>query len=174
MPAITYMVEARTDALTGLLNRRAFNDLVSATPLQGSRSIILFDLDFFKALNDRHGHAFGDDVLRRFASVCRNSLRTQDIAARVGGEEFAVVLEGCPVERALVVGNRIRLSFAKQTILCGRERIRCTVRVGVYGSPFGETMTFEELYSTAGVTLYAAKEAGRNRVCRYRAEMQVA
>ncbi|PTW62205.1 diguanylate cyclase (GGDEF)-like protein [Breoghania corrubedonensis] len=166
-----HKVEARTDALTGLLNRRAFDDLVIARSPQGNMAIIIFDLDRFKVLNDDYGHAFGDAVLRRFASVCSASLRKQDVAARIGGEEFAVVLTDCTPERALVVANRIRLRFARQKIFCAAQLIRCTVSAGVCGCPPGEEIAIGAMFDAADTALYAAKKAGRNRVCRFDDEM---
>ncbi|MEI2386516.1 GGDEF domain-containing protein [Breoghania sp. JC706] len=172
--ARAHMVEARTDALTGLLNRRAFDDLVLAAAPRGNMAIIVFDLDRFKALNDQYGHAFGDVVLRRFAYVCGSSLRKQDVAARIGGEEFAVFLEDCTPERALVVANRIRLRFARQKIFCSTRAIRCTVSAGVYGCSVDVPTSISVMFDAADTALYAAKNAGRNRVCRYNEEMAAA
>lgn len=160
-----HRVEARTDVLTGLLNRRAFNDLFAKVPPVGPSAIILFDLDNFKMLNDRHGHAFGDDVIRRFGQVCADGLRKQDIAARLGGEEFAVVLRDCSSELAMEVANRIRRRFAEQGLINDSETIRCTVSAGVHASRPGEQIAIAEMMNAADAALYAAKKSGRNRVC---------
>ncbi len=160
-------VEARTDGLTGVLNRRAFDDFSQKREPKGDTVVVIFDLDFFKVVNDRCGHAFGDQVLRSFASVCSASLRNQDVVARIGGEEFAVVLEDCTVERAIVVANRIRLRFAKQKLACDGEQVRCTVSAGVCGSPPDEPRNIEVMLSGADTALYQAKQNGRNRVCHF-------
>ncbi|WP_415683627.1 GGDEF domain-containing protein [Breoghania sp.] len=160
-------MEARTDGLTGVLNRRAFDDLSRDSLPRGKTVVAIFDLDFFKDVNDRCGHAFGDLVLRTFASVCSANLRNQDVVARIGGEEFAVVLEDCTVERAIVVANRIRLRFARQKLSFEGERVRCTVSAGVCGSSPDEVVTIHTLLGGADTALYQAKQNGRNCVCQF-------
>jgi diguanylate cyclase (GGDEF)-like protein len=161
--ARTHHREARTDALTGLLNRRAIFDLYAERSLGAFTSVVVFDLDGFKAVNDGHGHAIGDEVLRRFASAIGDSVRSGDVAARLGGEEFALVLPHANMESALQVAERIRGAFADEAIETGNVVVRCTVSAGV--AMAGERgQPFEEVLRNADAALYAAKRNGRNRV----------
>jgi len=155
--------EAITDALTGLLNRRAVFDLFSGRDLPPFTSVVVFDLDGFKAVNDGHGHAVGDEVLRRFALTIRQGIRATDTAARFGGEEFALVLPRSDAESALQVAERIRRDFAEAAIEAGGAKLRSTVSAGVAtAGPKGQP--FEEVLRSADSALYAAKRDGRNRV----------
>jgi diguanylate cyclase (GGDEF)-like protein len=155
--------EAMTDALTGLLNRRAVFDMFSERDLPPFTSVIVFDLDGFKAVNDGHGHAVGDEVLRRFASAIKAGIRASDTAARLGGEEFALVLPRSDAESALQVAERIRRTFAEEAIETGGEELRSTVSAGV-ATAGGDGQPFEEVLRSADSALYAAKRDGRNRV----------
>ena len=161
--ARTHRREAMTDGLTGLLNRRAVFDLFSERGLPPFTSVVVFDLDGFKAVNDGHGHAIGDEVLRRFALAIRQGIRGVDTAARLGGEEFALVLPRSSPESALQVAERIRGAFAEEAYETGGEALRCTVSAGV--ATAGENgQPFEEVLRNADTALYAAKRDGRNRV----------
>ena len=155
--------EAMTDSLTGLLNRRAVFDMFSDRDLPPFTSVVVFDLDGFKAVNDGHGHAVGDEVLRRFTSAIKQGIRATDTAARLGGEEFALVLPRSDAESALQVAERIRRAFAEEAIETGGEALRCTVSAGV--ATAGEDgQPFEDVLRSADSALYAAKRDGRNRV----------
>ncbi|KKB11133.1 hypothetical protein VE25_14400 [Devosia geojensis] len=155
--------EAMTDPLTGLLNRRALFDRFGQEPLAGPIAVLLCDLDHFKSINDIHGHAAGDDVLRQFASTVRQLVGAQGVPARLGGEEFAVVLPGAGAPQAAVMGERIRATFAG----CGLETlagpVTCTVSIGVAVCEEPRD-GFETLLGQADAALYAAKRDGRNRV----------
>jgi diguanylate cyclase (GGDEF)-like protein len=155
--------EAMTDPLTGLLNRRALFDRFGQEPLAGPIAVLLCDLDHFKSINDIHGHAAGDDVLRQFASTVRQLVGAQGVPARLGGEEFAVVLPGAGAPQAAVMGERIRATFAD----CGLETlagpVTCTVSIGVAVCEEPKD-GFEALLGQADAALYAAKRDGRNRV----------
>ena len=152
---------AATDELTGLYNRRSF-ERVLAREVERSRrygvnaSLLLLDLDGFKTLNDTHGHAAGDRVLRYAAAMMCRHLRATDVPCRVGGDEFAIVLCDTPLADALAVAERIRAdvedAFARAAI---------TVSAGVASVPM-HAATAEKLIAKADHALYAAKGAGRN------------
>jgi len=155
--------EARTDPLTGLLNRRALFDLCGAAALEKSTAVLVFDLDHFKSINDLHGHSMGDEVLRRFARTMQTSLRAQDVAARLGGEEFAVILPASTPDVIMRVAERIRMGFATETFQTPSGPLRCTVSVGVaFAANEGEY--FDAVLSRADKALYLAKDSGRNHV----------
>ena len=152
--------------------RRAVPSAVDTSPHGRSRTrvsldrftgVLLFDLDHFKVVNDRYGHATGDEVLRRFALVMRQCLRTTDIAARLGGEEFAAVLPRSTAERAHQVAERIRKSLADLVVETDLGDMQCTVSVGI-AFPTGEGRMFEQVLGDADKALYRAKNSGRNRV----------
>ena len=153
--------QARSDPLTGLLNRRSLENQVNdlertATPY----SLAYGDLDHFKVLNDTHGHEAGDQALRLFSRVLRDSVRPADIAARYGGEEFVVVLPDCNVETATAVLERVRERLA--LALTNGRVPSFTVSFGLAASAAGDT--FDEIVALADHALLAAKSEGRNRV----------
>ncbi len=129
-------------------------------------SILLLDIDFFKRVNDTHGHAVGDEVLRRLATRAQETLRGSDIFGRWGGEEFIVLLPATPLSQAVEAGERLRLAIADLTFTGeGGRRFCITVSVGVAQLAPGETA--DTLTERADKALYAAKSAGRNRVLAY-------
>jgi diguanylate cyclase (GGDEF)-like protein len=159
---------ARTDGLTGIANRAAFFENAERVMERCRRdctpvSVLVFDLDCFKAINDTHGHAVGDDVLRRFCEVLAKALRSSDVFGRIGGEEFAVVLPGSGMEAACVCAERIRASFAKNCRCVADRQIDPTVSCGVSASADAE-QPLSVLLVDADIALYRAKAAGRNRV----------
>ncbi|RAZ74531.1 GGDEF domain-containing protein [Mesorhizobium atlanticum] len=159
--------EAQTDALTGLLNRRALFDLHGSMPVNAFTAVVVFDLDGFKAINDEFGHAAGDEVLKVFAEVLSAGLRSTDSVARMGGEEFAMVLKRTLPETAEATAERVRAVFAARIVQTEAGPLRCTVSAGfAFGSTDG--MSFEKVLSAADKALYAAKRAGRNRVLDFR------
>jgi diguanylate cyclase (GGDEF)-like protein/PAS domain S-box-containing protein len=161
-------LKAMTDPLTGLSNRRSF-DKALAQSVEAPASdlprgcLALFDLDHFKRINDLHGHATGDRMLVLFTAVLRGTVRGGDMIARLGGEEFAVLLEGATLEQARLVCERIRVRLAASE---GRsttgEVVRVTVSVGLASLPAGCTQ--DEAMRAADAALYRAKNAGRNRL----------
>lgn len=155
--------EARADALTGLLNRRALFDTMQAEPLRPGHAVVLFDLDNFKAINDRYGHAGGDEMLRRFAGVLRRNLRGGDLAARIGGEEFVLVLRGASPQLATGTAECIRSMFAAEKVETGKGLLSGTTSAGVALAGDGPE-SFEAALHRADVSLYRAKDGGRNRV----------
>ena len=154
--------EAMTDSLTGLHNRRALFDLAAETQFKQGVSVIMFDLDHFKRINDRFGHARGDDVLRDFATYLRQGMQAGDIAARLGGEEFCLILKAHDSRAPMEVAERIRAGFARGAPL-SPEFGSPTVSAGVATSQTGEE-GFEMLLRQADEALYVAKGNGRDRV----------
>ncbi|MGQ3293102.1 MAG: diguanylate cyclase [Shinella sp.] len=154
---------AMTDALTGLLNRRALFDRYGDVQVNEHTAAIAFDLDSFKSVNDRHGHAAGDTVLKVFADVLRDVSGTSACIARLGGEEFVVVLDRTLPDRAHRIAERIREDFAAKLIPIGGRSITCTVSAGI---AFGNAgcLSFDSLLSNADNALYMSKRDGRNRV----------
>jgi diguanylate cyclase (GGDEF)-like protein len=154
--------EAMTDALTGLLNRRALFSTMKS-PLEPGAAVIMFDLDHFKSINDQLGHAAGDAVLEGFAVLVRGELRPSDVAARLGGEEFCIVLRDLSKRSAAGVAERIRAGFEAARFPTERGIADTTLSAGVAISGVdGEP--FETVLKRADDALYAAKAAGRNRV----------
>ena len=158
--------QALIDGLTGLANRRAAADALHAEAARAERletplSVVLADLDGFKDVNDVHGHAVGDAVLRVFAEVLRETLRESDVAGRWGGEEFLLLLPGADEEGAAQLAERVRVALAARDIP-GVVGLRVTASFGV-AEYAGETNT-EQLVAAADSALYAAKRAGKNRV----------
>ena len=156
------------DPLTGVLNRSAFlrRGLELAEHMQrtgGTVVAMMLDIDHFKSVNDRHGHAAGDAVLTTFASRMRDHLREDGLFGRFGGEEFAVLLTGVDAAAALVVAERLRLLASELIPLEDGRLLDITVSVGVASAPARMT-GLEQLLSQADVALYRAKAMGRNRV----------
>ncbi len=164
----TKAAEARTDVLTGLANRRAFDDKVAACfeEFQRSRrpvSLILGDIDHFKKFNDTHGHQTGDEVLRETARVLRESARESDFVARYGGEEMAIVLSGTTVDEAVRALERARQAVETARFSSPAGELKVTMSFGVSELRSGEEVP--ALIHFADAALYAAKQAGRNRGC---------
>lgn len=160
--------QAVTDELTGLANRRRFMEVVElelkrAERFQSPLGLLLVDLDDFKNVNDRFGHGTGDEVLRALSDVFRESLRDVDLAARLGGEEFAVLLPETDYSGAAGVAERLRASLASIELEApGGERFGVTASFGVGVYP--EAQSVDELLRTADSALYRAKAEGKNRV----------
>jgi len=157
-----------TDMLTGALNRRAFLEqgeaaLARATRHGESLSLAMLDLDHFKALNDTYGHAVGDLALQAFATTCRESLRPYDLFARIGGEEFVVVLVDSRPEEAWSVLERLRQAVAAIELESEGEVVRFTVSLGL--AVLGGEGSLESGLAQADRALYRAKRSGRNRIC---------
>jgi diguanylate cyclase (GGDEF)-like protein len=161
---------ANTDALTGIANRAAFLAAAKRV-LERCRhdgapvAVIMFDLDRFKSINDTHGHAIGDAVLRKFCEVVGTALRPNDVFGRVGGEEFAVVLPGSSIEAASIRAERIRVTFAENCRFIGNRQVAATVSGGVSVSVNAEH-ALSTLLEYSDEALYRAKAGGRNRIKR--------
>jgi diguanylate cyclase (GGDEF)-like protein len=161
---------AGTDALTGLANRRALEEAMKRDISRSQRtsqplSAVILDVDHFKAVNDTHGHAIGDFVLTRVADVLRSTLRTGDLAARWGGEEFVALLPGSALEGGRIVAERIRSSLEQTEMTTHGKSFRVTASLGVAALPAGTTtQDGATLIGRADAALYEAKRSGRNKV----------
>ncbi|MES2151003.1 MAG: diguanylate cyclase [Pseudomonadota bacterium] len=160
---------AATDFLTGLPNRR---DLMMCMEQELARirrdpmaisTVLMFDLDHFKMINDHYGHATGDEVLKHFARMLRQQLRKIDAVGRIGGEEFAVVLSGAAAADAVRFAERVRTRMAGTPLVEGERAIAVTVSIGVAAMRAGDASVTNAL-SRADAALYRAKQAGRDRV----------
>ncbi len=164
---------ATTDPLTGLNNRRRFMELAEVEMARLRRygravSVLMLDIDRFKAINDTHGHAVGDQALVRLAEICSNELRDTDHIGRLGGEEFAIVLPETPLDSAVEVAERLRQRLALADVQHhpgdhGHGCLRMTVSIGV-AMCGDEDSSIERALGRADRALYEAKAAGRNRV----------
>lgn len=158
---------AMTDELTELLNRRAFLAAVDTELARASRSgaplaVALIDLDHFKSVNDRFGHHGGDSVLRRFAEIARETMRTSDVIGRLGGEEFAVLMPDTDPVEAGIAAERLRTAIARRNIILETGAlVPVTVSIGVAHPTAGEDR--DRLIIRADEALYEAKNGGRNR-----------
>jgi two-component system cell cycle response regulator len=153
---------SRTDALTGLRNRRHLEDqLQRLTGTPGRLAVLLLDIDRFKLVNDTHGHAAGDEVLRVVARRLEQAARPGDVPGRWGGEEFLVVLPETGPDQAVSLGEQARRAIAAAPVPVGQAPLRVTASVGV---ACGAEDGWEGLVRRADRGLYAAKESGRNRV----------
>ncbi|MDB5653130.1 MAG: hypothetical protein JWQ94_743 [Tardiphaga sp.] len=157
-----HRTEAMRDPLTGLRNRRG---LLDACPddAGGDATVVVMDLDHFKAINDRFGHAAGDRVLRAFAEIILSNIRPSDIAARLGGEEFCVVLFNCTPAAAAAMAERIRSHLEAKAFMTPAGAIRATVSAGI-AVRLNEPESLQALLERADAALYQAKESGRNRI----------
>lgn len=162
---------ALTDPLTGVLNRRGFLENATGMLVQQAKrrmpvTVLLFDLDRFKSINDRFGHATGDEALKLFASTASTAMRSDDIFGRLGGEEFVAIVAGDASDGA-AAAERVRFAFEVRAVIIAEHDIGGTVSVGVASGvpPRTADMSFiETLLSRADEALYRAKEKGRNRI----------
>jgi len=159
---------AAEDPLTGLLNRRRFLELADVEWARARRhgrpqSLLLLDVDGFKAVNDRHGHLAGDETLRQLASACRTCLRRTDLLGRYGGDEFIVLLPETEEPGAMLMAERIRRTIEGAPPSAGSGAVRITVSIGVAARRDG-LEALDAMIAQADAALYAAKSAGRNRV----------
>jgi diguanylate cyclase (GGDEF)-like protein len=164
------MKAARIDPLTGILNRGGFMERAERVMERCRRngspvSVMMFDLDRFKAINDSHGHGVGDTVIRTFCEMMTAALRPGDVFGRMGGEEFAVALPGSSIEAAQVRAERSRLAFAASCRFVSGCRVDATVCCGISVS-LNAQETLVSLLEEADTALYRAKTDGRNRVTR--------
>lgn len=159
-----------TDSLTGLSNRRHFlqgvqRELHLAQRHQLPMALLILDVDHFKRINDLHGHSMGDQVLIEISQCCAQALRTTDLLARWGGEEFVVLLPNTHRDHAHHLAERVREAVAGLAQLrVQSEVVRVTVSVGVACADAGQTATLDVLVQTADRALYEAKRGGRNQV----------
>jgi diguanylate cyclase (GGDEF)-like protein len=164
--ALVHKTAAMTDLLTGLFNRRAFLEAADRLIAQRARrslpvSVLVFDLDRFKSINDRFGHAVGDDALRVFATAASANMRATDVIGRFGGEEFVAIIPGNATEAA-VVANRVRVAFQAVGLEISDHQVGATVSIGVASAV--APVEFDDMLARADAALYRAKNNGRNRV----------
>jgi diguanylate cyclase (GGDEF)-like protein len=158
---------SRRDALTGLPNRRAFDEELAREVARSARTgaplgLVVLDVDRFKAVNDGHGHPAGDAVLREVAARAGAAVRQGDLAARIGGEEFALLLPGADLPGAAELAERVRAAVAAAPVSAGDRTIAVTVSLGCAVLAPGEPP--EALLGRADARLYEAKRSGRDRV----------
>ncbi|MDO9106047.1 MAG: diguanylate cyclase [Methylovulum sp.] len=161
---------ARTDSLTGLFNRRVFLEHLEQETARLARldsapiALLMLDLDHFKRINDTYGHAAGDEVLRHFADLIRANVRSIDLPARLGGEEFAIILPGADRTDALAMAERLRMQVAAAILPHAKGQISYTVSIGV--AALSATNANSEIaLHHADSALYTAKSKGRNQTC---------
>ena len=160
---------ATHDSLTDLHNRRHFiemadKEIARAMRHQRMLAMCIIDVDLFKPVNDRYGHISGDNVLRQIAGVLRRHVRSDDFAARIGGEEFAVLLPECGIDAAYGFAERLRQAIAEVEFKPGNEPQTITVSIGV-AAMTTERDTCSRMMAAADAALYRAKSQGRNQVC---------
>lgn len=160
--------EARLDPLTGLCNRRAFMERASDELLRARRygsplALAMIDIDYFKDVNDRWGHAIGDQVLMAFADTLKNSMRAVDVVARVGGEEFVLLMTETTIEEAMRVAERIRKDIETSSLQVAETRLHWTASFGVT-ILHGDDYSVSAALIRADKALYRAKASGRNRI----------
>jgi len=160
--------EARTDMLTGSSNRRHFEEVALAEWGRCKRygrdaALLLFDLDHFKRVNDQYGHGIGDRVLRRVAALCRDEIRDIDTLARIGGEEFALLLPETDAAQAAILAERLRQRLVDERIDTGKGAISVTASFGIAPLLNGDE-EWRQALRRADAALYRAKAGGRNRV----------
>lgn len=158
---------ASTDKLTGLFNRQALDALIEQTLKDVKRdgyplSIVILDIDRFKSVNDKHGHASGDIVIIAIADILKSKLRKNDIVARWGGEEFMLLLRDCPLDEAARLAEEIRRRIAETEIVLPKETLHVTVSAGIAEHLQDESA--DALFVRADEALYRAKAAGRNKI----------
>jgi diguanylate cyclase (GGDEF)-like protein len=161
---------AARDGLTKAYNKKFFADRFETEFAYARRhrsvlSLIMFDVDHFKRVNDNYGHLAGDAVLVMLARIAQSMIRTEDIFARYGGEEFAIICRGTPLLNAGIVGERLRAAVEQAPFDYQGQRLPVTISVGVAALPESNVGTAQELIGEADEALYEAKKTGRNRVC---------
>jgi diguanylate cyclase (GGDEF)-like protein len=167
MHEIELRQQAETDFLTGLLSRRAFKDQGSSAIRLAQRhnyplSCIALDIDHFKLVNDTHGHAAGDAVLKQVALACKNELRVSDVLGRIGGEEFAAILPHTSSDQATKVAEKLRTAVKRSKVKVGNVVLKVTASFGIAALE-GEGKELEALLAEADEALYEAKVQGRDR-----------
>jgi diguanylate cyclase (GGDEF)-like protein/PAS domain S-box-containing protein len=161
---------AYSDYLTGLANRRSFiekfeHELIRVERYGGELSLIMFDIDWFKHINDTYGHDIGDQVLQKIATICHEILREIDIVGRIGGEEFAIILPHTGIKAAINIAQRLRHKVESTKININDNRsFNFTISLGVTQHPH-RTTSVDQLLKEADMVLYEAKESGKNKVC---------
>ncbi|CAM4412279.1 sensor domain-containing diguanylate cyclase [Shewanella livingstonensis] len=159
-----------TDQLTGVHNRRSYNQLAKQECARAIRfnqqlSLLVIDIDYFKVINDNFGHEGGDSILKQFAQICSDLLRQSDSLSRIGGEEFTIILPMTDSEGAMIIAERVREHIAKYSFHTTKtnNNINVTVSIGVSSLTAGDKV-IQDLFSRADMAMYGAKRGGRNQV----------
>ncbi len=160
---------ATRDSLTGLVNRRYFeeqaaHEIVRIKRYGGNSCLLLLDIDNFKEINDKYGHPTGDKVLQNLASVLRTQLRKADLIARIGGEEFAIILINTDDEAGNIVAEKLRCIIENDSFIVDNKVFNITVSIGITLID-NNVDSYEEVYKRADKALYTAKAEGKNRAC---------
>jgi diguanylate cyclase (GGDEF)-like protein len=170
-------VVSQTDELTGLLNMRAFNTILEKEIMVAARystpyTVLMIDVDGLKKVNDHFGHSAGNRLVKSVASSLKNCLRTSDVLARYGGDEFVVLMPHTSTEQSRVAAERIRYAIDNTSFNMNGNRIAATVSIGIASFPdcVGEA---ESVLDKADVALYKSKQSGRNRVTYYDKSLEV-
>lgn len=161
-----------TDPLTGLYNRRHFEDLIKTemkiTERHGDKnSLIMIDIDHFKKINDKFGHFSGDAVLKLVATTLKEKLRETDVLCRIGGEEFVVLCKRVGKDEAKLVAEKLRVAMENAVVEVAGSEINITISLGCASIPDANTRTIDEFYRYADQALYYSKENGRNQFAHY-------
>ncbi|MFO0997923.1 MAG: diguanylate cyclase [Alphaproteobacteria bacterium] len=161
--------QASTDALTGLANRRSFLDLATAELARAQRyqrrfCLAIFDIDWFKRVNDTYGHGNGDKALQHVAEILRRESRTSDTCARYGGEEFAALFPETDENGGLIVAERMRRAVESAPVMIDGKPVPITISGGLAELRLDGPDDLDALFARADAALYAAKRAGRNRI----------
>jgi two-component system, cell cycle response regulator len=164
---------ALRDDLTKAFNKKYFMDRVESEFAYAVRhnvplSLVAFDIDHFKSINDTHGHPAGDYVLAELSSSILGLVRVEDVFARVGGEEFSTICRGADAQQGLIVAERLRHAVESRAFLFDNKNIPVTISVGLASVPDASIRDAMEFISVADQMLYEAKRGGRNRVCAWR------
>jgi diguanylate cyclase (GGDEF)-like protein len=161
---------ALRDGLTKVFNKKYFTDYLEKEFAYAARhnsplALIFLDIDFFKKINDTHGHPAGDFVLSELSQMMANLVRTEDVLARFGGEEFTVLCRGTDLSGAKIVAERLRRSVESRTFTFGGKNIPVTISLGIASIPDSGINDHSAFLAAADKALYEAKRTGRNRVC---------
>lgn len=162
-----------TDSLTGLYNRRHFEEVLAdemeITKRHGdTNSLLVLDIDNFKSVNDKYGHAHGDSVIKMVANIIKSRLRDTDISCRIGGEEFVAICKRADKDEAIKIAEDIRLEVEGSAIKVGTEFIQVTISIGIATVTSNNVMTHaDNIFKFSDVALYQSKNMGRNRVTHY-------
>ncbi len=164
--------ESVTDFVTGVYNHRYFQSRLKEECLRAARSgapvsCLMVDLDDFKLVNDKRGHQFGDRVLKQIAAFLVNFVGKSDVVARYGGDEFVLILSGCPIESAMTTAEQIRTGLQHREFIESGESVSLTCSIGVARFPGKNLNDSEDLLKAMDIVLYASKKKGRNAVTVY-------
>ncbi|HSZ81780.1 MAG TPA: GGDEF domain-containing protein, partial [Polyangia bacterium] len=161
---------ALRDGLTKVFNKKYFTDYLEKEFAYASRhgsplALIFLDIDYFKRINDTHGHPAGDFVLSELSQLMATLVRTEDVLARFGGEEFTVLCRGTDLEGARIVAERLRRTVEAHTFTFGAKTIPLTISLGIAAIPDTAIVDHAQFLAASDKALYEAKRTGRNRVC---------